>query len=913
MTPSPRPRLLAASRRFSRIASAAVLLLGTAVLLSWWLDIPSLRGMVSGLNTIKANTALAFVLCGAALWLLHLPPAARGWTRRTAQFCAGLVLVLASVTLAEYAFGWDLHLDQLLFRDTTPINLSPYPGRMAPITTVTFVLSAAALLLLDRGRWRRLAVGLGLLIGLISSFALAGLLYSGSAVTELYLVKPYGGIGLLTLFGFAVVSLAILSYEPEQGPLALLVSDSTGGSLMRRLLPAAIVLPLVVGWAQLAGQQAGLFPPQFGSGLFALVTICLFIVLVWRNAQMLNRGDLERQQTEMALRESEDKFRYAFEYSAIGRSLTMPGGELRLNRAFCDLLGYPQAELEGHKWQDVTHPDDVAATEAVVGSILAGERDTARFTKRYLHRNGSIIWADVTTTARRDAAARPLYLMTTVLDITEQKRLEQKLRDSEDYHRGLIEASVDGLITVDPQLAITDVNEAMCRLSGYTREELIGSAFDRYFTDPGRAAAGVHLTLDEGAVTNYELSLRPREGSERLVSFSAAIFKNQCQAVRGIFASARDITEHKQAEAALEQQAELLDLANDAIIVRDLAGVISFWNEGAAATYGWRREEALGQVTHTWLQTVFPQSRQALDDALLSAGRWDGELTHTRRDGRPIVVASRQVLVDRHGPAPLVLEINRDITQRKHSEEALARQAEDLRRSNAELEQFAYVASHDLQEPLRMVSSYLQLIAQRYQGRLDADADEFIGYAVDGANRMKQLIGDLLAYSRVGTRGKQFSPTDCELALRQTLSNLQLAIEDSRACVTHTPLPTVMADGAQMVQLFQNLVGNALKFHGDQPPRVQVGAVARAGDWLFSVADNGIGLDMQYAERIFIIFQRLHGRTEFAGTGIGLAICKKIVERHGGHIWVESRPEHGATFYFTLPVIGGSLPKETPA
>ena len=234
------------------------------------------------------------------------------------------------------------------------------------------------------------------------------------------------------------------------------------------------------------------------------------------------------------------------------------------------------------------------------------------------------------------------------------------------------------------------------------------------------------------------------------------------------------------------------------------------------------------------------------------------------------------------------------------------RQRQELARSNAELQQFAYIASHDLQEPLRMVTSYLQLIERRYKGKLDPDADDFIGFAVDGAIRMKTLITDLLAYSRVGTHGKSFEQTDSTLALLAAIANLKVAIEESNAVITYDPLPVVMGDPGQLIQLFQNLIGNAIKFRGEAPPIVHISAQAIDQpqlEWRFSIQDNGIGIEPQYAERIFVIFQRLHNRSEFAGTGIGLAICKKILERHDGKIWIESQPEAGTTFYFTLPIL----------
>ena len=243
-----------------------------------------------------------------------------------------------------------------------------------------------------------------------------------------------------------------------------------------------------------------------------------------------------------------------------------------------------------------------------------------------------------------------------------------------------------------------------------------------------------------------------------------------------------------------------------------------------------------------------------------------------------------------------------DITERKTAEEALKLKLEELAFSNTELEQFAYISSHDLQEPLRMITSYLQLLQRRYQGNLDEKADKYIYFAVDVASRMQNMINDLLNFSRVTTRAREPETTNCKFILNQALSNLRMIIEEKKATISHGPLPEVIVDPTQLVQVFQNLIINGIKFHIEEAPKIHIAAEKKEIEWIFSVQDNEIGIEPQHFERIFEFFKRLHNREECSGTGMGLAICKKIVEGHGGCIWVESELGKGSTFYFTLSI-----------
>ncbi len=352
----------------------------------------------------------------------------------------------------------------------------------------------------------------------------------------------------------------------------------------------------------------------------------------------------------------------------------------------------------------------------------------------------------------------------------------------------------------------------------------------------------------------------------------------------------------------LQEQADMLALTHDTIMVRDLDGTIRYWNKGAEEMYGYSKEEAIGQKSHDLLKTIFPKPLSEIDKDIFNKKRWEGELTHFTRQGLKIVVASRHALkIDAKGVPTAVLEINNDITERKQAEKNQLDLAQELKRSNDELAEFATVASHDLQEPLRGIAGSIQLLEELYRGKGDEKADKLITHAVGGASRMHVLIDDLLTLSRITTKGRILEPTDLSQTIEKALENLSTAIDESQAIITWDSLPFIPADRIQLVQLFQNLIGNAIKFRSTDIPKIHITCIGHDKDWLFSIQDNGIGFDNNYAEKIFLPFKRLHTRNKFPGTGIGLAICKRIVERHKGRIWADSEPNKGAIFYLSFP------------
>jgi hypothetical protein len=530
-------------------------------------------------------------------------------------------------------------------------------------------------------------------------------------------------------------------------------------------------------------------------------------------------------------------------------------------------------------------------------------------------------WVRTDKIPYRDPGGAITGLLVVTVDITESKRAEEALAGERANLQAVFDVVNVGMLVIDESGAVKQVNDTLTR---WVKKDVLALPAGQ----PGDFVGCVHALANPAGcghgprcpacpIRNAFASVLQNgqpvhdveaettlaiDGSEVRLWLEVSADPLLLDGKRHVILAMNNITDRKRAENAAARLASIVESSDDAILSKDHEGVIQTWNAGAERLFGYRAAEVIGQSITLLLPPEKIQEEEQILERVLSGHRVEHlETVRVTKDGRQLDVSvTVSPVKDHDGRIVGASKIIRDITQRKQAEEALRQTAEDLARSNKDLEQFAYVASHDLREPLRMVTGFMSLLTDRCHGKLDAKADEYIGFASEAAGRMQCLIDDLLVYSRAG-RAEMTERTDVGVVLDRVLKTLSMSIEESAAAITHDPMPTIESNPMELTQVFQNLIGNALKFKGERKPEIHVAARRQAGGWLFTVRDNGIGIDPQFADRIFMIFQRLHTREQYPGTGIGLAICKKIVERHGGRIWAESQPETGSTFCFTIP------------
>jgi PAS domain S-box-containing protein len=489
-----------------------------------------------------------------------------------------------------------------------------------------------------------------------------------------------------------------------------------------------------------------------------------------------------------------------------------------------------------------------------------------------------------------------IALVSMTLEVTDRHQVEEALRETSQYLENLISYANAPIIVWDPSLRIIRFNHAFERLTGRTASEVIGQPLELLFPEKNVSAA---MALIQKAVKGekwetVEIPILHRDGTVKTVLWnSATLYEADGKTVLATVAQGQDITERKKAEEEIFRLATFPERNPNPVIELDAQGCLLYCNPATSLLFPDLENQGsahpfLDNVTSILEEFQKEGSSYHIQDVQVNDHFYQQIWHHLADSGRIRIYST-------------------DITSRKQAEETLRDYADRLKRSNEDLERFAYIASHDLQEPLRNVVSFAQLLSRRYTGKLNPDADEYISYIVEGGKRMQALVSDLLDYSRVNTRGQSFVPVNTDDLVDHVIQNLYTQVQESNAIITTDPLPTVEADPIQLSLVFQNLIGNAIKFRNDDPPRIQISAEQVDRMWRFAIRDNGIGIDPAFFDRIFEIFQRLHTRDKYSGTGVGLAIVKRIIERHGGKIWVESEMGKGSTFYFTVPQVENPL------
>ncbi len=650
------------------------------------------------------------------------------------------------------------------------------------------------------------------------------------------------------------------------------------------------------------------------------------------SAMVLLRDIGDRRRAERTLAAAEARYRSLFQnphevvallrYVLDGEGRITDAVFLDVNALFSRIIGLPRGEIIGKKVTEVLGTDAFQENLPMLQAMRSGGRPVSFDTYFGL----------------LDAYVRNLFapvdeetFVLSSLDMTrviEAKRRAEENAETARQQSEALDALMDAVpaaiwIAHDPECRVITGNRAADIMyeSGAkenvsagtsTGEEL--SAARRFFRE-GRELRPEELPMQVAASTgsevrNFEVDVLLPSG-KRITTLGHAIplFDSRGR-VRGTVAATIDITERKRHEQELAFQARLLASSHDAIVAMDSGGTITYWNSAAEEMFGRTAEEAIGQNAAELLWSNLSDiKRESTIRKLLEAGRLDSESVFHRKDGKEFITSSHaRALKDRDGALVEIVCSFRDISESKRAERELEEYSRQLERYNSELQQFAYITSHDLQEPLRMITLYMDLLDRRHGGELSPQAKEYMGIARDGARRMRRLIDDLLLYSRIETNRSDFTDVDMTKVFRSVVKELAPAVSDAGAVINIDPMPVVRANETHMRQLATNLIANAVKFRrADTPPVIEVTASTVGDVCIFSVRDNGIGIDPKYVDKLFKMFYRLHTRDEYPGSGIGLAICKKIVERHGGWLWVESDGRSGSTFHFTIP--RGQMPE----
>lgn len=927
-------------------------------LTGWIFNIPLFKSLEPDWISMKVVTSICSIFSGITIILIQSGSSGRLkiWL---AKVLTAIIITVSLLTITDYLYVMTAGREASM-AEVPVLNLFLIPeNRMAILTAIILLFIGCILFLFSEKNVRADNIAHILIFPAALASYFVPVTYILDVYSPILLNIP---VALNTGIALCALCTAVIMMRTNTWLMKVFSNKGTGGIMARRLLPALIVLPVIIGWLRIYGEHSGFFKSEVGVAFVALTYTACFVLLIWLNARSVNKIDdkrliyeqaliKSREELEIKVRErtselmslnealnvalterkkadsdlknlntrleqrviertgelleSEQRYRFLVDslphtsiqlFDHDHRFLIVGGNEITN-------IGFDKNAIEGRTLSEAYSPEVVKFFTPLYNKALKGEATT------FEHAYGQYYYyQQVSPVYDKNGEIYAGLVIST--NITERKKAEKELFGAKNYLENLINYANAPIIVWDISNKIQLFNHAFERLTGYSSSEVLGKNLDLLF--PEATLKESNKKIRQALSRNWEtieISILTKDKKIRTALWNSAnIYDIDNKTIISTIAQGNDITERIMAEEQMQVSKEKLNLALE-------NGNIGIW-EWDISTNAFEMDERMGKMigleagSFEKTYAVFerrideedvPHFRKAIKGSLENDIPLDCVYRIKIKDGVRNYISTKALVGKDNNNKPVKMTgVCYDITEmRKGAEQTLFRLNEELLRSNKELEQFAYIASHDLQEPLRMVSSFTQLLSRRYKDKLDNDAQEFIQYAVDGAARMQGLINDLLEYSRVETKGKKFSVASMHCILGKTISNLNLVIREKNAIITNDDLPELNVDEGQMIQLLQNLIENSLKFC-DSTPIIHISSKEEKDHFLFSVKDNGIGIESPYFERIFMIFQQLQPKEQYGGTGIGLAICKRIVERHGGKIWVESTPGKGATFYFTI-------------
>ena len=938
-------------KKYSIWLSAVIIATGILVLLGWHFNIIVFLHPLPGAAPMNPVTAVAFIFSGSALLLL-IQKQENKQLPRIAKILAVLVSLTGIIRLLAVFNLYDGGIDRLLFAGKMGVNLfDNRPLSMSPYSAINFLLSGISLLLLSN---KKIIVPQWL--SLITAFtAFLSIIGYTFGVKSFYDVISYFPAAIHTIGCFLLFSTAILFFSSDKGFMTEITSPYGGGKAARLLLLIALLLPIILGLFHLYSETAGAQPTPFGNTVFGTAIIIICVILIRKTVISINKSqmallneitqrqlledkimqfnrDLESRVGEKTKEFVEKEQQYRFLLENMRESIQVIGYDWRylfVNNSLTIQSKFSREALLGHTLME-RYPG-IENTELFNVLQQCMKNRCQQITEiEFIFPDGSKGWFELSI----QPVPEGLFILT--MDITERKKAEiqlqaannelenhiMKLSESEEKLRLTLDAIGDNAWDHNFKTGTTTFSNTIKSLLGYSTGEYTDNAalwWQNIFTEDRWMLEDNDKKYKAGEKDRHSLEYRMyhKDGSLKwILDRGVVIEKDNTGKPLRIVGSHTDITERKKAEEDIRQLKEkYFKLMNsvDGIVWEGDAKTFefSFVSKQAERLLGYPVEQWISQPTF-WADHIFEEDRDwAINYCVKSTEEkkpHEFEYRMMAADGKIIWLRDIvSVQVQSNGDVKLS-GVMIDITEQKIDElllkklnDNLGKKTAELQASNTELERFAYIASHDLQEPLRMVSSFMGLLEKRLNGQLDETSKQYIHFATDGAERMKTLIQALLQYSRIGDNKENFTAIDLHEVMQYVSHLLNEEIQKSKAVVTVKPMPVIMASKTLISQLFVNILSNALKYQGVKEPKIEVGYTESVSEWVFYVKDNGIGIDTKFFDKIFIIFQRLHSKGEYSGTGIGLAICKKIIEIHKGKIWVQSIPGNGSTFYFSIP------------